>query len=90
MGELYIRGRQEAIDLISDIEDQERRLYSGIIGLIEKNSTNLFVNLRCGELRDKSAFLHVGGGFTVDSIPEEEWEETELKSETLTNVLQNA
>ena len=81
--------QQEAMNLISDHEDHERRLYSGIVGLIEKDSTNLFVNLRCGELREKSAILYVGGGFTVDSIPEEEWEETELKSETLTNVLQN-
>ena len=40
--------QQEAMNLISDHEDHERRLYSGIVGLIEKDSTNLYVNLRCG------------------------------------------
>jgi isochorismate synthase len=32
-------------------------------------------------------YLYVGGGFTADSIPEKEWEETENKSRTLLNLL---
>ena len=31
--------------------------------------------------------IYVGGGITIDSIPEKEWEETEVKSEVLLKVL---
>jgi isochorismate synthase len=31
--------------------------------------------------------LYVGGGITADSVPEDEWEETEIKAETLLSVL---
>jgi len=31
----------------------------------------------------------VGGGITHDSVPEDEWEETEIKADTLLSVLQH-
>jgi isochorismate synthase len=31
--------------------------------------------------------LYIGGGITHDSIPEDEWEETEIKADTLLSVL---
>jgi isochorismate synthase len=31
--------------------------------------------------------LFIGGGITQDSNPEEEWEETEMKADTLLSVL---
>jgi isochorismate synthase len=31
--------------------------------------------------------LFIGGGITHDSIPGEEWEETEIKADTLLSVL---
>ena len=41
------------------------------------------MNLRCTEIFANGVKLYVGGGITKDSIPEKEWEETELKSQTL-------
>jgi isochorismate synthase len=38
--------------------------------------------------KDKFA-LYVGGGITPDSISENEWNETVLKSQTLLSVLKN-
>jgi isochorismate synthase len=31
--------------------------------------------------------LFVGGGITADSVPEDEWLETEMKAETLLSIL---
>ena len=35
---------------------------------------------------NEKAFLYVGGGYTIDSEPSKEWDETERKSETLTKI----
>ena len=51
--------------------------------------SNLFVNLRCMQLKKHQALIYVGGGITKDSIPENEWEETINKAKTIKNVLVN-
>ncbi len=81
--------RLESMQLIKNIERHQRRLYAGIIGLIQETEINLFVNLRSCQIIDANAYLYVGGGFTIDSIPELEWDETENKALTIINVLQN-
>jgi isochorismate synthase len=79
--------RRNAIEAIATREMHNRDLYTGFIGLFEEGNTNLFVNLRCAQLFQDKAFLYVGGGFTIDSIPDLEWEETENKAETLARVM---
>ncbi len=81
--------RTESIALIKTLETHNRGLYTGMIGLISENSTRLFVNLRCAQIQEKNTYLYIGGGFTAQSIPEMEWEETENKSQTLLNVMRN-
>lgn len=79
--------RRNAMEAIATREMHDRGLYTGFIGYFEEGNTNLFVNLRCAQLTKDKAFLYVGGGFTVDSIPDLEWEETEHKAETLIRVM---
>jgi len=52
-----------------------------------KTVSNLYVNLRCMQLTDTKASLYVGGGITKDSIPENEFQETVNKAETMKKVL---
>jgi len=52
-----------------------------------KNTSNLYVNLRCMQIKGDDAIIYVGGGITKDSIPEKEWEETINKSHTMKKVL---
>lgn len=52
-----------------------------------KKSTHLFVNLRCMEHTAAGIQIYVGGGITSASIPEDEWEETRHKLETMGKVL---
>lgn len=61
----------------------ENRAYK----VIRKNSS-LYVNLRCMKLEGKAARIFVGGGITVDSDPEAEWDETVNKAQTMKRVLE--
>jgi len=80
--------QKEAIDLIHSKELHDRDFYTGMIGFIAQNSTSLYVNLRCCQIQKGHAYLYLGGGFTTDSAPELEWEETENKSRTLLNIIE--
>lgn len=80
--------QKEAIELINFREPHERDFYSGMIGVHTANSTSLYVNLRCCQIQKGNAYLYLGGGFTADSDPLSEWEETENKSRTLLNVME--
>lgn len=79
--------KKEALQLIETTEKHSRSIYAGIIGIIDAESINLFVNLRCCQFIDSKAYLYVGGGFTQESIPENEWQETENKAKTLMNLM---
>ena len=79
-----------ALDFISKTENHDREYYCGFLGPITAQKTSLYINLRCMRLFANAACLYVGGGYTEDSIIEKEWEETELKSQTLLTVLQDS
>lgn len=49
--------------------------------------SNLYVNLRCMQLKNNQALIYVGGGITKDSDPESEWIETVNKTQTIKSVL---
>ena len=82
--------RKDSLDLIASVElkdcGYDRSLYCGYIGTSSKHQTKLYVNLRCCQFMNEKAFLYVGGGYTIDSEPSKEWDETERKSETLTKI----
>jgi len=79
----------DAFELINNIEPHDRKFYTGFLGPWMLNGkSDLFVNLRCAEIGSDQINLFIGGGLTADSIPEKEWEETELKAQTLLSVLQ--
>lgn len=80
--------RMASLDLLLSREMHDRFLYAGIIGVYAENRSHLFVNLRCAQLQQEKAYLYVGGGYTIDSIPDLEWEETENKSRTLLNCME--
>jgi isochorismate synthase len=80
--------KPEALAFILEHENYDRAFYSGFLGPLHLDQrSDLFVNLRCMQLKPDSAILYVGGGITKDSLPQAEWTETVLKSNTLLNVL---
>jgi isochorismate synthase len=78
----------DARDFIPTLENYDREFYTGFIGILNENRKDFYVNLRCMQLFEKSAKLYVGGGITAQSDGEAEWNETERKAETMSNVLQ--
>ncbi len=52
-----------------------------------KKITDMYVNLRCMQVKNDNILIYVGGGITKDSNPENEYQETLAKSETMLNVL---
>ncbi|MFN4144468.1 MAG: chorismate-binding protein [Runella sp.] len=77
-----------ALEFIRAHEAHSREFYSGFLGPVNiQNESHLFVNLRCLKIQDHHATLYAGGGITEDSDPLKEWQETELKFQTLERVL---
>ncbi len=74
----------EGLACISRHEHYDRQYYCGIIGeMNNKDDVSLYVNLRCMQVGDSRIAIYAGGGITADSDPEEEWQETILKSRTM-------
>lgn len=81
--------KEPAQKFLIENEGYDRTLYSGYLGPVNIDATsNLFVNLRTMRLSKGKANVYAGAGITEDSDPEKEWEETELKCQTLLRVLQ--
>lgn len=77
-----------AMDFLKKHEGYDREFYSGYLGPVNfRNALHLFVNLRCMQLFDQQAILYAGAGITIDSLAEQEWEETEMKFQTLLNAI---
>lgn len=74
---------QKAKSFISEIENHDRKFYTGYISILTGNSKKFFVNLRCMELFKDEAQLYLGGGLTGQSLADSEWQETERKAQTL-------
>ncbi len=81
--------QEYAKSYILEKEDYNREFYTGFLGPIcEKRAcSRLFVNLRCMKIENNVASLFVGGGITIDSNPESEWEETQHKLQTMLQVI---
>ena len=80
--------RLAALEFLARHEGYDRRYYSGFLGPVNlpaTGSSRLFVNLRCAELRptEGAAVLYAGAGLTAASDPAREWQETELKLQTV-------
>jgi len=80
---------KKALELINEAEPHNRAYYSGFLGPINnKTNANLFVNLRCMVLVGQKAFVFAGGGITSGSSAADEWQETNLKAETLLRIIE--
>lgn len=74
---------------IIENEVGSREFYTGYVGPLtdEGLSAAFFVNLRSMKISNNVATLFIGGGITADSDPEEEWNETRNKMQTMLQVL---
>lgn len=83
--------KEDVRDFVSSIEKHDRQYYSGFLGPVHifADQILLYVNLRCVRVLPEHARVYVGGGITADSVAEDEWSETVLKTKTILSVLQS-
>jgi len=80
--------KEDAIRFIKQLEPHDRDYYTGFLGLLSnQGATDLFVNLRCMKITPEFISLYVGGGITLESDPAEEWNETQLKAQSLLKIM---
>ena len=86
--------KEVAKNFILEHEGYDRKYYTGFLGELNKEGFNkgeiksdLYVNLRCMQIKDNQAHLYMGCGITKDSIPEKEWRESVNKSMTMKKIL---
>jgi len=80
---------KNGIECILKHEGYNRSYYCGFLGETDfENTANLYINLRCLQVGKNHLAIYVGGGITAASNPDEEWEETILKSKTMTEKIQ--
>lgn len=81
--------KEKAKEFILQNEGFDREFYGGFLGeyQIKEKQTQLFVNLRCMQLVENRAYIYIGGGINVESIPVNEYEETVNKSKTIKKAL---
>lgn len=81
--------RKPAYEFLRQNEGYDREFYSGFLGPVNmQNATDIFVNIRCMQLWQDIAMVYAGAGVTRYSDPQQEWEETEMKCNTMLDVLQ--
>lgn len=79
--------KTEAQRFILQHEHADRSYYSGFAGLLNPNGeTHLYVSLRCMRILENRYRLYAGGGLLLDSVEQQEWEETVAKMETMRKI----
>jgi para-aminobenzoate synthetase/4-amino-4-deoxychorismate lyase len=73
-----------AMQLLAEIEQEPRGVYTGAIGYFSRERTVFNVAIRTVDVVGKRATMGVGGGIVIDSDANEEYRECQLKAEFLT------
>lgn len=77
-----------AMEIIEDLEDIKRGIYSGAVGYFSYGGNmDMAIAIRTLVLKDKTAYLQAGAGIVYDSVPEKEFEEVQNKLMVLKEAL---
>lgn len=78
----------EAREIIQALEPFKRGLFGGIVGWSDDQGNGEWaVTIRCGIHEQNAIRLYAGAGIVADSNPEDEWNETQSKLETMLSAL---
>lgn len=75
--------KSKSIQIINSIENYNRSYYTGFLGTVTKNKTDIFVNLRCAKQYASKLCFFAGGGIVPESIADLEWNEIKIKIDNL-------
>ena len=79
-----------AMEIIDEVEDLKRNIYSGAIGNLSwHGGMDLAIAIRTAIVKDQRLYIQAGAGIVYDSLPEMEWQETMDKAQALIKAAQN-
>lgn len=79
-----------AMEIINELEKERREPYAGALGYFSFNGCCDFaITIRSIFINGKKGYIQSGAGIVMDSIPSNEWEETERKAEAMMSVLKD-
>ncbi len=80
-----------AMEIIDELEPVRRGPYAGAVGYFSYNGNADFaITIRTLFAQKNQAYIQAGGGIVADSVPEQEWFETEHKAKALMQALERA
>ncbi|MEY4320392.1 MAG: hypothetical protein RLZZ471_333 [Actinomycetota bacterium] len=81
--------KRRAMEIIRELEAGKRGVYSGILGFLTHGGVAEFgMVIRTLVVNGENATIGVGGGITIDSVPEAELQETKIKARALLAAVQ--
>ena len=74
-----------AMEIIDELEPERRGPYAGAVGYIAAGDArmDLAITIRTCVVAGGVASVQAGAGIVADSVPEREWEETEVKARAM-------
>jgi anthranilate synthase component 1 len=73
-----------AMEIIDELEPVKRGVYAGAVGYIGYHGDmDLAIAIRTGVLKDELLHVQAAAGIVADSVPESEWNETNIKARAL-------
>ena len=70
-----------AMEIINELESTKRGVYSGAVGYVGfDGDMNVAIAIRTAVIKNQTLFVQAGAGIVSDSIPKNEWEETQNKA----------
>lgn len=80
-----------AMELIDEIENKKRGLYGGTVGYLAfDGNMDTCIAIRTALFKNNTAYIQAGGGIVLDSVPENEFEESENKAFAVLNAIKEA
>jgi len=73
-----------AMEIIDEMEPVKRGIYSGAVGYLGfQGDMDLAIAIRTGVIKDQTLHVQAAAGIVADSVPESEWQETNIKARAL-------
>jgi len=70
-----------AMEIIDELEPSKRGIYAGAVGYLAFNGDmDVAIALRTAVIKNQTLYVQAGAGIVADSVPENEWMETQNKA----------
>ena len=80
-----------AMEIIEELEPFRRGFYAGAVGYFSfLGNMDTCITIRSILIKDRKAYVQVGGGVVADSVPEKEYEETLHKAQAIFKAIELA